>query len=70
MEDRLIALTPWVLALFFEAFAVVIMTLAVLHFDLYSVLAIAAGVRILIRTLPMIIRRISEAWRGPFGAAA
>jgi hypothetical protein len=69
MEDRLIALTPWVLALLFELALLAGLVLAVIHFTWSNLLFFAVTLRALSSTLPIVLRRISEAWHSPFAAA-
>jgi hypothetical protein len=69
MEDRVIALTPWVLALLFELFGVAVLVLAVIHFSWHDILSIVIITSALARTLPPVLRRLRAAWRAPSLAA-
>jgi hypothetical protein len=62
MEDRLIALTPWVLALVLEALGLLSGILAIVHFSWSDLSGIIFLFIALYRTLPVVLRRLRESW--------
>jgi hypothetical protein len=69
MEDRIIALTPWVVALMFELLGICALVLGIIHFTWQEARSIALILMALARTLPPVLRRLHAAWQAPSLAA-